>query len=111
MSRRIVTDEEMERALHFLAQNATEIGAARQQMLEKEALLKRTEAMGFLSSKEKTESAKKADSRASEKWMEASTEAAIAAGEFQKQQALREAASARIEAWRSESANYRGMKV
>lgn len=111
MSRRIVSDEDMERALHFLAQNAAEIGHARQRMLESDALLKRTEAIAFLGSKQTSAEAKKADARASDKWLEASTEAATAAGEFQKQLALREAAAARIEAWRSESANYRGMKV
>ena len=111
MSRRIVSDEDMERALHFLAQNAAEIGNARQRMLESDALLKRTEAIAFLASKQTSAEAKKADARASDKWLEASTEAAVAAGEFQKQLALREAAAARIEAWRSESANYRGMKA
>lgn len=111
MTRRIVTDEEMERALHFLAQNAIEIGECRRRMIETEALVKRTEAIAFLASEQKSAEAKKADARASDKWLEASTEAAIAAGEFQKQLALREAAAARIEAWRSESANYRGMRA
>lgn len=111
MSKRIVSDEDMERALHFLAQNAVEIGEARRRMLETDALMKRTEAMLFLSSTEKNAEARKAAARASDKWIEASTEAAIAAGEFQKNMALREAAAARIEAWRSESANYRGMRV
>lgn len=111
MSNRIVTDDDVDRALHYLRESAIEIGQSRQQMLEKDALVKRTEAMLFLSSDEKSVEAKKADVKASKKWIEASIEHAVAAGQFETLKALREAAAARIEAWRSESANYRGMKV
>ena len=109
--RRIVTDEEVDKALHFLARSASAIGDARRAMIETEALVKRTEAILYLQSEQKTADGKKAEARASDRWMEASTQAAIAAGEFQTQLALREAASAKIEAWRSEQATHRATRL
>lgn len=109
--KRIVTDEDVEKALSFLRDSAADIGAARQQLAEKEALVKATEAILFLQSEEKSVEAKKADVRASWRWKEVSDEHAEAAGIFERMKALREAAAARIECWRSESANYRGMRV
>lgn len=111
MTRRIVSDEDMEKALDFLRDSAADVGAAREQLANKETLVKRTEALLFLASDEKSVEAKKASVRASTRWLEASTEHAEAAGEWEKLRALREAAAAKIEAWRSESANYRGMRV
>lgn len=111
MSKRIITDDEMDRALHFLMQNANEIGDARRRMIEAEALVKHTEALLYLASEQKTADAKKADARASEKWLSASTEEAIAAGEFQKMLALREAAAARIDAWRTEQSTLRAIRT
>jgi len=43
--------------------------------------------------------------------MDAANEEAEAAGAFEKMRALREAAALKIEAWRSEQANYRSMKI
>lgn len=111
MSNRIVSDEELEKALDWLRDNATDIGEARSRLVKAGHMVKHIEALLFLASLEKTVDAKKADVRMSTRWLSAIDEEADAAGEFEKMKALREAAALKIEAWRSESANYRGMRV
>jgi len=111
MKNRIVTDDDVDRALAFLRDSAIQIGAAREDLLNAGSFVKHVEALLYLGSDEKTIDAKKADVKTQDKWMEASAAEAKAAGEFEKLKALREAASAKIEAWRSEQANYRGMRV
>lgn len=109
-SNRIVTDDEVGDALRWLATNARDVGEARARMVRAGHMLKHVEALGYLASEEKTVDAKKCSVRASAKWLEAVEEDALAAGEFEKMKALREAAAARIECWRSESATLRGTK-
>lgn len=103
---RIVSDEEYGDVLRWLATNAAEIGKARQQMIYKERLRQRTEAILFLAATGSGE-ARKAQARASDKWLEAAEEEAAAAGEYERLRALREAAQAKHEAWRSEQASNR----
>lgn len=106
-SNRIVTDDEVGNALRWLAENAADIGAARARMVKAGHMIKHVEALLFLASEEKTVDAKKASVRVSERWLKATDEEADAAGEFEKMKALREAANARVEAWRSETATLR----
>lgn len=105
---RLVSDDEVGDALRWLASNAKEIGEARARMIRSSHLVKHTEALLFLASDEKTVDAKKAAVKASDRWLEAAEEEAIAAGEFEKQKALREAAMARIDSWRTQEASNRG---
>lgn len=107
---RLVTDDEVGDALRWLATNAREIGEARARLVKAGHMIKHVEALLFLASVEKTVDAKKASVRASEKWLEAINEEAEAAGHFEQLKALREAAAARIEAWRTESASLRGVR-
>lgn len=104
---RLVTDDEVGDALRWLASNAKEIGEARARLVRSGHLLKHTEALLYLASKEKTVDGKKAGVKASQRWLDSAEEEAVAAGEFEKMRALREAAMARIEAWRTESASLR----
>ena len=108
---RIVTDEDVDRALAWLRDSAIEIGKARENAIKADRYVDHLEALLILGSKETSDAKRKADARGSEKWLEATNEAAYWAGELEKLRALREAAAAKIEAWRSESANYRGRKV
>lgn len=108
---RIVTDAQVGAALDYLRDNAAEIGLARARLILAGHMVKHVEALVMLQSDEKSVEARKADAKCSAKWMDAVNEEAAAAGEFEKMKALREAASAKIEAWRSESANYRGMRM
>lgn len=108
---RIVTDDAYGDVLRWLATSAAEIGEARRQMILKERLRQSTEAILTLQSDQKSVEMKKADARASEKWMQAAEEEALAAGNFEQMKALREAALAKHEAWRSETASRRGGKA
>ena len=65
----------------------------------------------FKMSDAKSAEARKADARTSDRYIEAVTEEAKAAGAYEMMRALREAAAAKIEAWRTESSNYRAMKI
>lgn len=108
---RIVTDDEMARALDWLRDNAADIGAARARLIKAERLLAHVEALCIKASDASSDQKKKADARTDSRWLAAAMEEAEAAGEFEKMRALREAASARIESWRTEQANYRGLRV
>lgn len=111
MKQRIVTDEDVDSALAFLRDSAIKVGAAREDLVNAGHMVKHVEALLYMGSLEKNVEARKADVRCSEKWLQATADEARAAGEYEKLKALREAAAAKIEAWRSESANYRGMRV
>jgi hypothetical protein len=87
----IVTDEEVDRALAWLRDSAAELGEARSRAIKAGHWLKHVESLEYKASDSRTE--------------------ADAAGELAKLYALREAAAAKIEAWRSQSANYRAMKI
>lgn len=108
---RIVSEDDMARALDFLRDSAIQIGAAREAMIKTQRLVEHTEALLILASAQSSEQKRKADARTNPKWVEATTQEAVAAGEFEKLKALREAASAKIGAWQTESANYRGMRI
>ncbi len=107
---RIVTDDEVGDALRWLATNAREVGQARGRLVKAGHMIKHVEALGYLGSEEKTVDAKKASVKASQRWLKAIDEEADAAADFETMKALREAAAARIECWRSESATLRGTK-
>ena len=111
MKNRIVTEDEVDRALAFLRDSAVEVGAARATLIKAEHMVKHVEALMMLASEEKSVEARKADAKTTPKWLEAVDKEAEAAGEWEKLKALREAAAAKIEAWRSESANYRGLRA
>lgn len=111
MKSRIVTDEDVDKALAFLRDSAVQVGAAREDLVRAGHMVKHVEALLYMASEEKNVEARKADVRCSERWLAATADEARAAGEYEKLKALREAAAAKIEAWRSESANYRGMRV
>jgi len=100
---RLVTDDEVGDALRWLATNARDLGEARARMAKATHMIKHTEALLYLASLEKTVDAKKASVRASQRWLDAINDEADATGEFEKMRALREAAMARIDCWRTES--------
>jgi hypothetical protein len=61
----------------------------------------------FLASGERSADARRAEARTSKRWLDAVTAEAIAAGEWEKLKSLREAATAKFEVWRTESASAR----
>jgi hypothetical protein len=108
---RIVTDAQVAAALDYLRDSADAIGKARGRLVKSGHMIKHTEALLLLQSEQKSIESRKAEARCSERWLKAIDEEEAATIEFEKLKALREAASAKVDAWRSESANYRGMRV
>lgn len=105
-----ITDEEVEKALDFLRASATVIGRMTQEAILSERYVKHVLALEMKRT-EGPANAQEREARASQAYLEAITEEATKAGELAKMKALREAAAARIEAWRTASSNYRSMKL
>jgi ABC-type uncharacterized transport system fused permease/ATPase subunit len=108
---RIVTDEDVEKALSWLRDSAKEIGDAKARLIRAGHMVKHIEALETKMSAEKSVEARKADARCSKAYLDAIEEDAIATGEYQQLVSLREANAMTIEAWRSEAANYRAMRI
>lgn len=106
---RIVTEEELEKALDWLRDNAHDMGQAKARLVKAQHMIGHVEALLSLRSDQSSDMKRKAEARASDKYLEAINEEAEAAGEHEKLKALREAAALKIEAWRSEQANYRAI--
>lgn len=108
---RIVTEIELEKALDFLRDEAKAIGDAKSRLIRAEHMVKHVEALMFVASDASSAEKKKAEARTSQRYLDAIEEEAIAAGEYEKMRALREAAALKVQAWQSESANYRALKI
>ena len=108
---RIVGDDEVDKALDWLRDSAADLGEAKARTVRAGHMLKHIEALMMKASEERSAEGRKADARCSDRYVEAMEEDALAAGEYEKMRALREAAALKIEAWRTESSNYRSMKI
>lgn len=108
---RIVTESELEKALDFLRDSAAALGEAKANSVRAGHYLKHIEALQFVRSNASSVEKKRADARTSDEFVNAIEDEALAAGEYEKLRALREAAALKVQAWQSESANYRAMKV
>ena len=107
----MVTDDEVQLAVDYLRDSSPKIGAARMDVQRSESMIKHIEALMFLASTRSSVDAKKAEARASERWIEAVEKHAVAVGEFEKLKGYREAAAAKLEVWRTMSANLRGLRA
>lgn len=110
-SQRIVTDEDVDKALAWLRDGARDLGHAKERLVKAEHMVRVVEALEMKRSDAKAAEARKADARTTDKYMEAVLEEAAAAGDYEMLRALREAASARIESWRTESSNLRSVRL
>ncbi len=111
MSNEIVSDSDVQKALDFLRDNATAIGEAKRNAVKADHMLKHTKAMAMKLSGETAVSAQEREAYCSQQYVDAIDRTADAAGEYEEMKSFREAAAAKIEAWRSASANYRAMKL
>lgn len=107
---KIVSEEEVQKALNFLRDNAEELSLAKQRAVKAEHMLKHLEATLFRSSEAGSADARRAEARASERYLSQAIEEAVSHGELAKLYALREAASMLIEAWRSQEATLRSVR-
>ena len=108
---RIVDDPEVEKALDFLRDSARSIGEAVKRARRASNMIKHIEALAFKASDASSNDKRQADARTSQAYVDAINEDAEAFGELEVLKSLREAAALKIEAWRSEQANFRSMKL
>lgn len=108
---RIVTNADLQKALDWLRDSAKDLGDAKARAVKAGHMLKHVEAIEFKLSEASANDKRQADARTSDAYVDAINEDAFAAGDLEKLKALREAAAAKIEAWRSEQANYRSLKI
>lgn len=111
MRERIVTNAELEKALDWLRDSAAALGEAKARAVKAGHMIKHIEAIEFKMSEATSNDKRQADARTSDAYLDAINEDAFATGELAKLQALREAAALKVEAWRSEQANFRSMKI
>ena len=107
----LISDEEIQKAVDYLRDAAPLIGQARINLERTSAMIKHVEALMFLDSIRSSVDAKKAEVRSSERWLKAIEAHATAAGEFETLKAYREAATAKLSAWQTVSANIRGIRI
>lgn len=108
---RIVTDAEVSKALDWLRDNAKELGDARARCIRASHMVKVEKALEMKAHNQLPVSQQEREALASERYKDALNEDAVAAGEFEKLKALREAAALKIEAWRTEQSSLRAFKV
>lgn len=111
MTNQLVSDADVEKALDWLRDNATEIGDAKATAIRTERMTRHVKALEMKKHAGLAVSAQEREAYASEAYVAALESEALAAGEYEKMRGLREAAALKIETWRSASANYRAMKI
>jgi hypothetical protein len=111
MTNALISDADVEKALDWLRDNANEIGNAKANAIRTERMAKHIKALEMKKHNELPVSAQDREALASAAYVGALEAEAVAAGEFEKLRALREAAAMKIEAWRTASSNYRAMKI
>ncbi len=106
-----VTDDAASDALEWLVKNAKALGKAKEQAVLAESMTKRVKALEMARSEAKTVAEKERDALASDAYLRAIQEEAEAAGEYEKLRALKDAATARIECWRSITSTARSLRA
>lgn len=107
----MISDEDVEKALDFLRDEAKAIGASKEASYRADKMLSHHKAMAMKLSGESGVGAQEREAYGSTSYVEAIDRAAKAAGEYESMKALREAAALKIEVYRTCSANYRSMKL
>lgn len=111
MNESFITEAQVEAALDFLRDDAKTIGAARERLIRSEHMVKVVKALEMKRYGILPVGAQEREAVASDPYLRAVNEEAMAAGDYERLRALRVAAEARIEVWRSMSANVRSMKL
>lgn len=106
-----VSDEQASSALEWLTRHARTLGELKRQQVLSESMTKRILAIEIARSDAKTVAERERDARASEAYLAAIMAEAKAAGDYEEARALKDAATARIECWRSLSATQRTLRA
>jgi hypothetical protein len=109
MSDRFITDDDAEKALQWLIQNARPLGDAKEALVKAERLIDRTKAVIMKRHSDMPVSAQEREAKASTELEAAYLEEAKAAGHYEHMRALRDAAMARLDCWRTLRASERAM--
>ena len=105
--RQLTQQELAANATQFLVDSAEEIGTAKAELVKAEAMLRSIKALAMKASDERSAAAQEWEAYASEQY-QAQIDAVFSATQrFETLKAKREAASARIDFWRSMNANHR----
>lgn len=104
-----ISDDEAEKALDWLRDGAKALGEAKRRAVLAERMVKRVKAIEMKRSDATTASAREADAECSDAMLTAITEDAEAAGAFETQRALKDAAGAKLDVWRTLRASERMM--
>jgi hypothetical protein len=106
MSNELVSDSDAGKALDYLRDSAVAIGDATERATLASSMTKHIKALE-MKRHEGSAAAQEREALASERYVEAIKDEAIAEGELAKARAFREAAMAKIDAWRTASRNMR----
>jgi hypothetical protein len=107
----IVSHDDVDKAISYLRDSAVALGTAKARLIKAQRMIDHIEALMMLKSEQSSDLKRKADARSSDRYLSALNEEADAAGQYETMRAYREAASMRIETWRTEQSNYRAMRV
>jgi hypothetical protein len=106
-----VSEEAASDALEWLFKNARTLGEAKRDQVITESMTKRVKAIEMAMSEAKTVAEKERDALASNAYLMAIEDEAKAAGHYEHMRALKDAATARIEMWRSLNATQRSLRA
>lgn len=106
-----ISDEQASAALDWLLGNAKALGELKRRQVLTESMTKRIKAIEMARSDAKTVAEKERDALASEAYLQAITDEAEAAGKYEEARALKDAATARIECWRSLTSTARALRA
>jgi hypothetical protein len=106
-----ITDEQASAALQWLVTNARHLGELKRNQVLTESMTKRVKAIEMARSEAKTVAEKERDALASQAYLDAITAEAEAAGAYEEARALKDAAGARIEVWRSLTSTARQLRA
>ena len=107
----MISEEEIEKAVHWLAKSAPDIAKAKAEMIYADEYRKSLKAILMSQSDETANNAKETWAYAHSDYLAHLENIKLTVLNFEKLRAQREAATMKIEAWRSMNANYRGIKV
>ena len=106
-----VTDDAANDALEWLVKNARALGEAKKQAVLTESMRKRVRAIEMAKSDAKTVADREREAEASNAYLMAIEDEAKAAGNYEYLRALKDAATAKIECWRSLNATQRTLRA
>jgi hypothetical protein len=110
--RRIISDDDIHQAIDWLTNKAPrQIADATERATRASHMVKHIKALQMMASDASSVAKAEMEAYASEAYVEAITEDAIAAGELRKLLSLRQAAELRIEIWRSQGATLRATRI